>query len=225
MYVYSCITTKKLHFTIYVNFVCIRCTYVAKIWFDSHISYQFFMPQKLLQLSSLLQDYISDICSCGDITVTITVRRCTDQTAMYSVQLTGVMATEAALLLITKMQDFTEGLDLGIAVLFLKEQIHHSKSNQNNAIESASLIIIITSNVIIAIISSLLSGVMVGFYLHRKYSNKYRDKKHSSNNETMTKPYSAPSALKHHNISTFAPKQTSTYSFSYSEKIIAHTKH
>ena len=185
------------------------------------------MPQKLLQLSTLLQDYISDICSCGDISVAITVRSCTDQTAMYSVKLTGVMATEAALLLITKMQDLTEGLDLGIVVLFLKEQIHQSKSNQNNTIESASLTIIITSNVIIAIIASLLSGVMVRFYLHRVYSNKYRDKKHSRNNEAMTKPYSAPSALKHHNISTFAPKQTSTStcSFSYSEKIIAHTKH
>ena len=88
---------------------------------------------------------------------------------MYSVQLAGVMATEAALMLITNIQNLTEGLDLDIAVLFLQEQIHHSKSDQNNATQ---LEILGTSSVIIAIIILLifLSIVMViCFLLYRKY--------------------------------------------------------
>ena len=82
-----------------------------------------------LQLSTLLQEYITNICSCGNITVTITVTSCTDQTVMYSIWLTGVMATEAALLMITNIQNLIEGLDLGIVTLFLQEDGTHLESN------------------------------------------------------------------------------------------------
>ena len=58
-----------------------------------------------LQLSTLLHEHVTNICSRGDITVTVTTTSCTDQTAVYNVQLTGVMATEAALLLITSLKN------------------------------------------------------------------------------------------------------------------------
>ena len=69
----------------------------------------------------LLQEYITNICSCAHITVNVTVTSCTDQTVMYSVRLTGTMATKAALSLITNMQNLTEGLNLGIVTLFLQK--------------------------------------------------------------------------------------------------------
>ena len=64
--------------------------------------------QHSLQLSTLLQEYITNICSCGHITVNVTVTSCTGQTVMYSVQLTGAMATKVALLLITIIQQLLD---------------------------------------------------------------------------------------------------------------------
>ena len=72
------------------------------------------------------------------------------------------MATEAALLLVTNMQNLTEGLDLGIVVLFLQEQDNSLESHcndQSNASPSgifgiiAVLTVIITIMVIFVLIS------------------------------------------------------------------------
>ena len=107
-----------------------------------------------LQLSTLLQEYITNTCSCGDITVTVTVKSCTDQTAMYSVQLTGVMATEAASLLITNMQNLTEGLELGTVTLFFQKDGTSSESNcddQMMAVQSEMSTVIIILSVLIIV--------------------------------------------------------------------------
>ena len=72
------------------------------------------------------------------------------------------MATEAALLLVTNMQNLTEGLDLGIVVLFLQEQGNSLElhcSDQSNAFPSgifgviAVLTVIITITLIFVLIS------------------------------------------------------------------------
>ena len=71
---------------------------------------------------------------------------------MYSVQLTGAMATEAALLLITNIQNLTEGLDLDIVTLFFQEDGTSSESNcddQKITFQSEISIIIITLSAII----------------------------------------------------------------------------
>ena len=57
----------------------------------------------VMKLSTLLQEHITSICSCGDITVTVTVTCCTDNRAVYNIQITGAMTTKAALSLITSM--------------------------------------------------------------------------------------------------------------------------
>ena len=99
-----------------------------------------------IKLSSLLEEYITGICNCGDITVDVSVRSCSNNRAVYSIQLNGIMATEAALLLVTNT---TEGLDLGFAVLFLKEQSNSLESQcgeQNDSdVFSVIIIVIITT--------------------------------------------------------------------------------
>ena len=99
--------------------------------------------QHPLELSTLLQEKIITICSCGDIIVNVTVTSCTDQTAIYMIRLSGAMATEAALLLFTNIQNLTEGLDLGIVTLFLQEQTNNSELDQNESIQSETLAIIV----------------------------------------------------------------------------------
>ena len=74
---------------------------------------------------------------------------------MYSVRLTGVMVAEAALLLITSVQNLTEGLDLGIVTLFLQEDGTSSESNCDNqkmAVQSEISTAIITLSVIIVVL-------------------------------------------------------------------------
>ena len=120
------------------------------------------------ELSTLLQEHVTNICSCGYITVTVTVTSCTDQTAMYSVQLTGVMATETALLLITNIQNLTEGLDLDIVTLFLQEDGTSSESNcddQKITVQSEIYIIIITLSVIIIVLLLLILLLISVVYL------------------------------------------------------------
>ena len=87
---------------------------------------------------------------------------------MYSVQLTGVMATEAALLLITNIQNLTEGLDLGIATLFLQEDGTSSESNcddQKITVQSEISIIIVTLSVIIIVLLLLIFLLISVVYL------------------------------------------------------------
>ena len=116
-----------------------------------------------LKLSSLLEAYITNLCNCGDIAVIINVTSCSDKTALYSIQLTGVMATEAAFLVITNIQNLTEGLDLGIAVLFLQEQRNTFESHCDDQNEffplaetfSVIAILIIIATVFILIIAYL----------------------------------------------------------------------
>ena len=69
---------------------------------------------------------------------------------MYSVQLTGAIATKAALLLITNMQNLTEGLDLGIVTLFLQKISESNYDNQKIAVQIEILAVIVTLNTIIA---------------------------------------------------------------------------
>ena len=122
----------------------------------------FYLYSSLLQpleLSTLLQEHITSICSCGDITVTVTTTSCTGQTAMYSVQLTGVMATEAALLLFTNMQNLTEGLNLGIVTLFSQEDDTNSESNRDDkkiSVQPEILAAFVTLSVFIATLLLLL---------------------------------------------------------------------
>lgn len=112
-----------------------------------------------LKLSSLLEEYITNLCNCGDIAVIINVTSCSDKTALYSIQLTGVMATEAAFLVITNIQNLTEGLDLGIVVLSLQEQkntleLHCDDQNESLLLAKAfsvTAIVIITTTVFILI--------------------------------------------------------------------------
>ena len=80
---------------------------------------------------------------------------------MYSAQLTGAMATEAALLLITNIQNMTEGLDLGIVTLLFQDDGSCSKSNHDDhkiAIHDQPeiLAVIIALSVIIATLLLLL---------------------------------------------------------------------
>ena len=116
-----------------------------------------------MKLSSLLEEYITRICNCGDITVDVSVTSCSDNTAVYSIQLNGVMATEAVLLLVTNMQNLTEGLDVGIVVLFLQEQDNSSPDlhcDDQNKTFSSKLGIIVALTVIIVI---MLIFVLISF--------------------------------------------------------------
>ena len=79
---------------------------------------------------------------------------------MYSVQLTGVIATKAASLLVTNMKGLTDGLDLGIAILFLPGKGYNTRCDDQNraahAVQSESLAIISTLSLIMAILLILL---------------------------------------------------------------------
>lgn len=114
--------------------------------------------QHTTKLSALLQEYITSICSCGDITVTVIVTNCTDKSAKYKIQLIGVMASDAVLSLITDMEGLTEGLDLGIAVIFLKEHNNSLESNcddKKEAVQTETVAVIVTLSVIIAIMLTI----------------------------------------------------------------------
>ena len=69
---------------------------------------------------------------------------------MYSVQLTGAMATNAALLLITNIQNLTKRLDLGIVTLFLQKISESNYDNQKIAVQTEILVVIVTLSTIIA---------------------------------------------------------------------------
>ena len=69
---------------------------------------------------------------------------------MYSVMLTGVMATEAALVLIISIQNMTEGLDLGIVTLFLQKISESNYDNQKITVQTEILAVIVTLSTIIA---------------------------------------------------------------------------
>ena len=116
------------------------------------------LTQHSLNLSTLLQEYITNTCSCGHITVTVIVTSCTDNRAVYTIQLNGVMATEAALLLITDMDGLIEeGLDLGIAVLYLEEHDNSLESNcEDHKTPLGLLAVIATLSTIIAMLLILL---------------------------------------------------------------------
>ena len=114
----------------------------------------------MTRLSALLQEYITSICNCSDITVTVIVTSCSDKEAVYMVHIIGIMAVDAALSLITNMEGLTEGLDLGIAVLYLQEQTNRLESNgddQKKSIQS-EIWVVIAAIIIIAmmILTSLL---------------------------------------------------------------------
>ena len=81
--------------------------------------------------------------------------------AVYNVQLTGIMVTEAALSLITNIQSLTEGLDLGIVVLYLQvpENILGSNCNEQNKTFPSSLVGIIT--VLIVLITTLSIFILI----------------------------------------------------------------
>ena len=83
---------------------------------------------------------------------------------MYSVMLTGVMAAEAALVLITSIQNMTEGLDLGIITLFLQEDGTCSELNcddQKIAVQPEMSPVITTLSVIIAMLLLILVLIAV----------------------------------------------------------------
>ena len=129
-----------------------------------HLYISLLLLQHPLELSTLLQEHIISICRCGDIIVNITVMSCADQTAMYSIRLIGVMATEAVLSLITNMQSLTEGLDLGIVTLFLQEDGTSSELNydgQQMAVQPETPTVIIILSVIIAMLLLILLLIAV----------------------------------------------------------------
>ena len=111
-----------------------------------------------MKLSTLLQQHITSVCTCGDISVTVMVTSCVENTAMYNIKLTGITATEAALSLIMNMEGLKEGLDLGIVVLFLEEQGNFSQlpiancNDQNKDISPEISAVIGSLSVILAMI-------------------------------------------------------------------------
>ena len=117
--------------------------------------------QHRMKLSSLLEQYITNICNCGDIIVTTDVTSCIDNRAVYNIQLTGVMATDAALLLVTSMQNLTEGLDLGIVILFLQEQGNSLESHCNDQSKEFPLGILGNIAVLTVIITIMMIFVLI----------------------------------------------------------------
>ena len=115
--------------------------------------------QHFMKLSTLIQQHITSICSCTDITVTVTVINCTDKISVYNIQLTGITATEAALSLIMDMESLSDGLDLGIVVLVLQQQGSFSQSNKN--ISSEIMAVIDTLSVIVAMVMLLVIFLLI----------------------------------------------------------------
>ena len=107
----------------------------------------------MTRLSTLLQEYITSISNCSDITVTVIVISCSDKEAVYRVHINGIMAVDAALSLITNIESLTEGLDLGIAVLYLQEQTDRLESNCDDQKKSnqSEIWVVIAATIIIAI--------------------------------------------------------------------------
>ena len=75
---------------------------------------------------------------------------------MYSVWLSGALATDAALLLISSIQNITEGLDLGIVTLLLQEDGTYSESNCDDQETAEMLTIIIILSIVIAMLLLIL---------------------------------------------------------------------
>ena len=122
-----------------------------------------------MKLSTLLQQHITSVCTCGSIYVTVMVTSCVENTAMYNIELTGITATEAALSLIMNMEGLKEGLDLGIVVLFLdlEEQGNFSQlpivncNDQNKDISPEISAVIGTLSVILAMILILVIFLLI----------------------------------------------------------------
>ena len=116
------------------------------------------MLQHPIKLSTLLQDYVISICKCGELNVTINVSSCTDSRAVYSIQLTGIMATEGALSLITKVENLTDGLNLTMVVLQLQPNSLESNCTdaRDDQAHSHILDVMITLSVIIILLVILL---------------------------------------------------------------------
>ena len=123
--------------------------------------------QHVTRLSTLLQEYITNICSCGEITVTVIVTSCNDKEGVYNILINGIIKTDAALSWIINMEGLTEGLDrgtegldLGIAVLYLQEQtnILESKcdeqmtSTQSEIFAAVAIILIIIERMILTLL-------------------------------------------------------------------------
>ena len=120
--------------------------------------------QHFMKLSTLIQQHITSICSCGDITVTVTVTNCTNKISVYDIQLTGITATEAALSLIMDMESLSDGLDLGIVVLFLQQQgsfLQPNCNDQNKDISSEIMAVIGTLSVIVAMVMILVIFLLI----------------------------------------------------------------
>ena len=120
--------------------------------------------QHFMKLSTLIQQHITNICSCSDITVTVTVINCTDKISVYNIQLTGITATEAALSLIMDMEKLSDGLDLGIVVLFLQQQgsfLQPNCNDQNKDISSEIMAVIGTLSVLVAIVMVLVIFLLI----------------------------------------------------------------
>ena len=81
--------------------------------------------------------------------------------AVYNVQLTGIMVTEAALSLITNIQSLTEGLDLGVVVLYLQVPEYTSglHCNEQKKTCPSSLVGIIT--VLMVLITTLSIFILI----------------------------------------------------------------
>ena len=123
-----------------------------------------------MKLSTLLQQHITSICTCGGINVTVMVTSCVENMAIYKIELTGITATEAALSLIKNMESLKEGLDLGIAILFLEWQGSFSQlpiadcNDQNKDISPA---VIGTLSVVIAVVL-LLAILLLIFIIYQR---------------------------------------------------------
>lgn len=101
--------------------------------------------------------------------VTINVKNCTYKTAVYGIQLTGDMATEAVNSLVTHIRGLTKGLDLGVVVLFLHEQTNNLETDnddQRNDTQSEIWAVIGVLSVIIVIMLVIL--MIFGIYLHTR---------------------------------------------------------
>ena len=126
-----------------------------------------------MKLSTLLQQHITSICTCGGINVTVMVTSCVENMAIYNIELTGITATEAALSLITNMESLKEGLDLGIVILFLERQVNFSQlpiancNDQNKDISPEILAVISTLSVVIAMVL-LLAIFLLIFIIYQR---------------------------------------------------------
>ena len=113
------------------------------------------------RLSTLLQEYITSFCSCGDITVIVIVTSCNDKEAVYSIHIIGIMAADAAVSLITNMEGLKEGLDIGIAVLYLQEKTNRLESNCDDQMTSTQSEIFAAVAIILIIIAMMILTLLL----------------------------------------------------------------